>query len=365
MYQRKLKFQPPEKKAGSDKVRLIAAVSVTALAIILIYLYISSGSDNDNPVNIEKISRHVTKEIISKDIDSVLFSFGIKREWIKEVPLKESIPGRENMISKEIKIPSDLLTIELNYELTNYFKSVNLKDRAAEDPKTKNLVISIYTPGDSADKLTGKLNFIYTDSVRRNASEVCIILDSLDFYPLGDVQKILSSPENFSLFLPMRNDKADYQSDIQESGKDYVIDFIIGDENDVAADFKSDMSEKIWKSKVKTVSVSYAGTSGIILTDRKDLKEFTNLIREEFTKNEMKVFSDSFFTPLKTNDQKINSLFENIVSNSVPGKRIQIYAVNMSPEEFKEYESKVYSLKKLGYKFIRFSEAMKRLSAEQ
>lgn len=365
MYQRKLKFQPPEEKAPADRIRLIVAVSVTVLIIILIYILISFGSDNDNPVNIEKISKPVTNEIISRDIDSVLFSFGIKREWIKDVPVKESIPGKENIISREIKIPTDLLTIELNYELTNYFKSVNLKDRAAEDPKTKNLVISIYKQGDSADKLTGKLNFIYTDSLRRNASEVCIILDSLDLYPAGDVQKILSSPENISLFLPMRNDKADYQSDIQESGKDYIINFIIGDENDVAADFKSDMSEKTWKSKVKTISVSYAGASGIILTDSKELKEFTNLIREEFSKNDMKVFSDSLFTPKKTNDQKINSLFENIISNSVPGKRIQIYAVNMNPAEFKEYENKVYSLKKLGYKFIRFSEAMKRLSAEQ
>lgn len=365
MYQRKLNTQITEPPKENKNIKLIVIASTVALTIILFYLYISLSSDDDNSSG-ELISvKPVSKETLSKDIDSILFTFGIRKEWIKESAAKENKTEDDkskNTISKDVRIPNDLLTIELNYELTNYLRSRGIREKVTEDPKTKNLQINILPGSDSLHAISGRLNFIYSDTVKRTSSEVCLILDSIDYYPLAEILGVLDSPEKFSVLLPMRNDKADYQSAILESGKDYLIEFSAGDENDIAADFKSDMPEKVWKAKVKSVSMNNSAASGIIILNGRDQQEFVSIVSDEFTRNNAKVYKDTLYTPFRSGEEKINSLFENIISNTISGKKYLIYKLNFSPAEFSDYEKKVNQMKKLGYKFTDFKTLIKNQS---
>jgi 2-hydroxy-3-keto-5-methylthiopentenyl-1-phosphate phosphatase len=111
---------------------------------------------------------------------------------------------------------------------------------------------------------------------------------------------------------------------------------------------------------VKSVPVNFSGVSAIILKSGNVSQEFQNSVMDEFTKNNLKVFRDTLFTKLKSSENIISSLFENIISNSKSGKKFLIYQVSLSPQEFKEFETKVYQLKKIGYEFVNFREMMKR-----
>ncbi len=363
MYQRKLKERIPDPDSGGNKSKFVLLLLPAALILILIifFLIFNFNKDEKSDQNITSANVPVTKETLSKDIDSVLFTFGISKDWIRDVSKKDKTPNADVLwFSKEVKIPPDILNIDLNYELTNYFRSRGMSNRVSEDPKSKNLLFGIYTGNDTARKLTASVKFIYTDSLKRIAADVCLILDSLEYYPLSEVRYILSSAEAYSVFLPLRNDKADYQSAITETGKDYLIEFTTGSEKDIASDFREDMNETSWKAKVKSVPVNFSGVSGIILKSGNVSQEFQNSVMDEFTKNNLKVFRDTLFTKFNSSENIISSLFENIISNSKSGKKFLIYQISLSPQEFKEFETKVYQLKKFGYEFVNFREMMKR-----
>jgi hypothetical protein len=350
------------------RIKLIVIISLIVLMIILFYVYVSIDGSSENKTGIQK-TNPPSKEKIIKDIDSIIFTFGIKKEWIRNVNAKD-LKNRQEQTSntKEVLIPTDLPTIDLNYEISNYLKSNNFDNKVTEDPKSKNIVMSIFYSPDSLKNQIGNIKFIYSDSVKRNAAEVCIVLDSLDSYNLSDVEKILTSTQEFSVFLPLRNDKADYQSMIMDLKKDYLIKFSVGGEDDIEADFKEDMKENVWKSKIKSVVLNFPQASGIILSGSGGLNDFENMIQDEFVKNNLNVYRDSIFVQfvqLKRTENEITSLFDDIISKSKSGRKFLIYDVNFNPVEFSDYDREVYTMKKLGYRFFDFKELMNRVTKDK
>lgn len=346
------------------KITILISALIIIVAAVLIYIYSSGNADSVN--NSNRNLKLKNKSVISRQIDSIIFTFGIKKEWIlnNETSAKDSLSKNKNiksrinqqLISKEVFIPVDLPMIDLNHEISGYLKSNDLSETVTEDPKSKNLLINIFSETDSNKQPVGNLKFIYSDSVKRNAAKVCIVFDSIDYYNFNDVEKMLGSTQEFSVFLPLRNDKADFQSGVTGAKRDYLLKLIVGNEDDIEADFKSDMKESLVRSKIRTLYLNFSQSSGIILYDMNNLMEFENKIREEFEKNNMKVYQDTVFTEVRRGDDIVASLFKDIVNHSNSGKKILFYTVNFSPENFTEYDSQVYTLKKKGFKFYNFKE---------
>jgi len=366
LYRRKLRYRTPEVEVQKNhKLKLLIITALCAAAIILFYFYTTLNDDNTIGKNAIYKVNYISREDLSKDIDSVAYTFGIHKDWIINISQKikkDKSPGDSLLISKEIWIPSDIPMIDLNFEFSNYLRSNLFKEKVTEDPKTKNIFLEIYPAKDTAGKLAGTINFVYNNSLKRDASDVCLILDSIEVYPLDNVQNILGSTEEFSVFLPLRNDKADYQSMVMDSKRDYLLKFSIGDENNVIADFKSDMKESVWKAKVKSASINFPNSSGIIMKTKTGFNEFENEVREEFEKNNMTVYIDSLFSQHIGGEQTINWFFSDIISKSNSGKNFLFYTVNFSPDVFNYFDREVYKLKKLGYKFLNFKDMIKKIN---
>lgn len=350
---------------NNEKAKIILITSLSALVIILFYFYVSSDDDSINQTqNSELRVVPLSKDKLAYDIDSILYSFGINKEWIKEKTFKGKDTKSSNeqfLISKEVKIPADLLTIDLNYEITDYLRNNNFRNNVVEDPKTKNLVMNIISAADSAEKEVGILKFNYNDSVKRNTADICLVLDSIDEYILIDLESMLNSNQEYSVILPLRNDKADYQSKIIELKKDYLMKFSVGNEDDIDADFKNDMKESTLKSRIRSLSINFPAVTGIILTGNNNNQEFYKTVKEEFTKNNLMVYPDSMFSAYRSGDSKVTNLFEDIISETKNGKNFLFYDVNFNPEEFEAYDREVYSLKKSGYRFFNFKDLMNRI----
>lgn len=335
------------------KLKLILIVCLSLIIIFLVTIFFLAGRANKESANVPAV---INEAGISKGIDSILFTFGISKQWIVEPVSKGKVPVKSG-ISKEVVIPNDILSIDLNYELTDFFRSRGIKNKVTEDPKSKNILMNFSS--DTAKDFSGAIKFIFSDTVKRNAANVCLVFDSLDNYNIRNVQNLLASAQNFSVFTPVRNDKADIQSEIFESKRDYLIKFSVGGEEDVDADFKPDMNEKILKQKIRSVQLNFPGVTAIILvykSNKKDLIDFGNELKKEFENDGKTVYEDTIFSSVKYTGSKVNSLFEDIPSKSAAEKKYLFYDINFNPEEFSEYDSQVYSMKKLGYKFLSFKE---------
>ncbi len=350
----------------SQYVKIILIALLSLFAITLFYFYVSSDDKTISTGNEDKIISAATGDRLLSDIDSILYSFGIRKDWIKDVNIKakdQKKTGDVFLFNREIRIPSDLAVIDLNYEITNYFRKYNNEIIVTEDPKTKNIVMNISSVSDSLHKQTGMIKFLYSDSLKRNAADIALLLDSLDLYSLKEAEEILTSAQEFTVILPLRNDKADYQSRIIELKRDYLLKLSVGDEDDIEADFKDEMKESVRSSKIKSLALSFPNTTGVILINKTRNSDFFNAVKNDFIKNEMKVYNDSVFDEYKSSEKKVVSIFEDIINEAKKGKKILIYDINFSPEDFASYDRQVYSMKKLGYRFYNFRDLMKK--AEQ
>lgn len=351
---------------NSRYVKIIIIMLLSVFAVTLFYFYETAEDKNKIPSNTSEQNISVrSKDKILSDVDSILNSFGIRKEWIRENPGKDKDqknPGTELMFSKEVRIPADLPSIDLNYEITNYFRNNNNDVKVSEDPRTKNITMNIFSIKDTLLKQTGIIKFTYADSLKRNAAEVALVLDSLDMLSLKQAEEILSSTQEFSVILPMRNDKADYQSRILELNRDYLLKLSVGDEDDIEADFKDGMKESLRSSKIKSLSLSFPNTSGVILISRSGNREFYNAVKNEFLKNSIKVYSDSVFNDFRSGENKVISLFEDIINEAKSGKKFLFYDVKFDPEEFAAYDKMLYSMKKLGYRFTSFKSLISKIS---
>ncbi|MFZ1322238.1 MAG: hypothetical protein WAT71_11850 [Ignavibacteria bacterium] len=350
--------------AKNEKYKILLITGLGIVLVILTFIFLNTELDIDAVDNSLEKKAAMTPDKFKKDIDSIIYSFGIKEEWKIKVPEnKVNISGDKGLaFAQSIRIPVDIQTINLNLDITNYLEKNGFVSKTLEDPRSKDIMIEIFQVKDSLQTRYAKLNFVYSKDISRNISETAIVLDSIEYIDYQNAEIIIKSVEKFSVFLPIGNDKADYQSMIIDNSKNYLLKFYIGNDDDITSDFRTEMKENVIRQKVRTAAVNFPGVSGVVLYYPKGMKEFAEKISSEFKKNNFTVFSDTLFKSIKTEENKVSKLFEEIKRNSDKGIKVQFYTVSFTEKDFTEFENRTEELKKPGYKFISINEAVKLIS---
>jgi len=368
------------------KIKIILIASLVAITGVLLYFYLNKTDDTQETGIEKKTEKKFTDEELRKtippEIDSMLYSYGIKKDWIKDSrnDKSEKKTGRGNQekgsndkanpdlwFAKDVLIPLDLSTIEVTTNLTNMLRYYGLEETINEDPKTKNISADIFFKKDSLRKTIGNVKLTYADKIKRDASDVCLILNNITDFKSSDLNDVLNSNESFSVILPLTNDKSDVQSLILNSKKDFLLKFSLGKEDDVEADFKSGTEgSREWRAKIKSVSYEFAKTGGVILENPVKDFVFEQKIREEFQKYKISTYKDTLlmkFASSNIDEKKIYDLFTNIINRTKNGFTANFYLLNLSPAEFTFLDKEIANLKRRGYKFYSFKDMMRKLSA--
>ena len=350
----------------TEKYKILLITGLGIILVILTFIFLNTDPDKIESENSIEKKVAMTSDKFKKDIDSIIYSFGIKEEWkIKPPENKINISGENGLVlAQSIKIPLDIQTINLNLDITNYLEKNGFVSKTLEDPRSKDITIEIFQMKDSIKNRYAKLNFVYSKDISRNVSETAIVLDSIEYIDFQNAENIIKSVEKFSVFLPIGNDKADYQSMIMDNRKNYLLKFYIGSNEDITSDFRTEMKENVIRQKVRSAAVNFPGVSGVVLYYPKGMKEFAEKISSEFKKNNFTVFSDTLFKAIKTEENKVSKLFEEIKKNSDKGIKVQFYTVSFTEKDFTEFENRTEELKKPGYKFISINEAVKLISEQ-
>ncbi len=375
----------------SVKSRFILLGILFLLTLILLIIYLNRKPEEkilqevkDTP-SVKQITADEAKKILPGQIDSILFTYGLKKEWInepgqfktveKQTKKKQKVkeeklpPSKETLwFIKEVSVPKDIPVSLVNLDITKYLSSFEFSSTSSEDPKTFNVTMKIYNAKDSSKKTLAEIYFIYNDKLKRDAADVCIILDKLEDIPMQDVEKILKDSEKYSVVLPDMVRRIDLQTVVLDSKRDYVIFAEIGNEEDITAEFRTDMREKDWRSRIRSICYEYDKAGGVILKNPRKIYRYENDILNEFSRYRLPVFKDTLlikFSGEEKSDKKISLLFRDIETKANSGYKFLIYLVNFSAEDFFEFERKVFDLKKKGYKFLSFSDMVKKIKNRQ
>ncbi|MFC2092788.1 hypothetical protein ACFLSV_02710 [Bacteroidota bacterium] len=356
------------------KIKFLTTISLIILSIILLFIYSKVKKDEDENSTLVSYTSEQLKKLTSAEIDTILTDFGIKNEWITDLSRKDTVktqnPKEDKQSStgklwfhKNVTIPVDLSAPDLIVEISDFLNAIKLSTNINEDPKTRNLSMDIYFSSDTKKETLAKINFIYSDKIKRDAADICIILNNLHNLTEKELNIVLKSPEKFALVLPTHIEETDIQSVIFDSKKEYLLLLDIGSDEDIKADFRSDMRLEDWKSKVRSFCYEYDKAGGVLLNVRSDQFKFETDVNEEFRKYRNNAYRDTILIKFNTDEdgeKKINALFSDIKKRAKNGYRSLIYLVDFSYNDFQNYSRKLFELEKKGYKLITFSKVIKR-----
>jgi hypothetical protein len=366
-----------------NKVIIIAALAVTAAILLITKFYLkdkkTTSEENGSVIGDLIRSNQTTKpnlEILEKTldggIDSVFANFGIKKEWIttnynpKIFKTQSKTPAKDvEWFSKEILIPKELSTIEVNLDLASYIGASGLSSIVNEDITTKDITINVKNPDTTKTSPLAKISVKHSDKVTRDAGIFAVILDNIGDYNEEEVDKYLINKFEFSYVFPRSLDRVNLQTKLLQNKKDVLINLTIGEKDNYDTDFHSGLDEKQIKEKIKSFSSDYPSISTVILTRTSgDVpKNKMQLIADELGKFNIKVISDSALVKLLTKaDEDSKDKISIIVSGLKTKASLNKTAITMlkiEPDEFEKFYSEILVLKKLGYRFYNMNDYLK------
>lgn len=324
---------------------------------------------NDNFSQKNEISEEFIRKNISAGIDSVLSNFGIKEEWITtsdtEVLKKtgKTQSSDAELFIKNVLIPKDLNSIEINADLSSYISFLGLKSQVNEDILSKDLDITVLFD-DSLKQKTPlcKLKITHSEKVNRETAIVCVIINNINEYKTDDIDRIFLSKNEFSFVFPRNLDEIDLQNKLLHSKKDVIINLTAGGKDNYEADFNASMDEKAILERVKSFSVDFPTINTVLLTKQDDdiPLPLLNSINTNLTNYKIRVINENELSPLLSDAEfkspdKFTLLAANIKSRSKLTKTI-ITSVSVDHDDFEKFYDNIQILKKLGYKFYNYSE---------
>ncbi len=338
--------------------------------------------DGSKNINID-----VLKGRCDRDIDSILFNFGIKKEWIttsypadKTPPVKQDKSSKQPKVKKEnlavkwfqkdVSIPKDLTTAEINLDLTTYTNFLGLDAAVNEDIRTTAINFVIYSPADTSRNNSTplvKINIYPTDKIKRDAGSLVLIISHISDFKKDQLENILNTVNEFSFIFPRNPEEIEIQNKLIQLKKDVLVNLTVGTNDNYDADFRIGMDDKELKQKVKSINSDFPSIKTGILSkiNAQVPNDLTfRLITEEFLKNGIKVIRDTLLTKLLSKDEEDSDNKVQLIVNQIKEKaslagRV-IAVLNLSNEEFLNFLDEVQNLKKRGYKFYTFSQYVNR-----
>lgn len=358
---------------------IIALIAVTGSLLISKYMLSESTDQKPNSINIPgennqnsngKIDPEHLKSFLSQGVDSVLRNFGVKSEWVtlnnEEKPQKKPAKNESkdaSLFSKNILIPNDLTSIEVNAELNSFFNHYGFFTSVYEDIITKDVMISVNEKDTASGKLPLiKLNIIHSDKVHRESAIVCVIINNITDYENEEIDKLLMNKQEFSFVFPRNLDEIDLQNKLLHHKKDVIINLTVGQKENYETDFNASMDEKAVRERVKSFSVDFPTVTTVILT-RKDNDinpAFITMVQNELNSFKIRVINDHELSALFTKAEeeagdKYGAFASNLKTKGSLAKSI-VTSIAVNKDDFEKFYDEVLKLKKLGYKFYNFAE---------
>ena len=369
----------------SFRFKILILVLLALIASVLIYLKIKNPEYNrtidfiseqkNRNEDLFDVNYDILKDKIDRDIDSVIYNFGIKKEWIstsypgdKPVKSKQDKPKKEPVnvkwFSKNIFIPKDVISSEINLDLTNYFRSYGLNTSVNEDIKTADIIIDVTQPGDTGNTQTpfARISIQHSDKIQRETGTYVIILNNIWDYKQDELDNIIANYPEFSLMFPRNLDQIDLQNKLIQMKKDVIINLTIGENDKPDNDFYPGIDDKTLKQRVKSFISDFPYIKTLLITHSEPVLTQNKLIPQlidEFAKYDVKIIPDSLFVKIDSKDNDSKNNVQTILARLKSGiiNKGKFFAIlSVSYDDFVQLYDGISGLKKAGYKFYNYAQ---------
>jgi hypothetical protein len=343
------------------------------LLIILIVLIIFRPGKNESGTDekaVEKSfkSREEIKVSLPLEIDSILFSYGIQKEWVKN-----SAPVNSTAwFSKEIQLSYDIYAGAVASDIDKYILRYNLYLESKEDfnPNLQypvNLYAQIKDFNVQPEISVGSLNFVYKDFLKRLSGDICIVLNNLESIENEKAKEIINNQSYFSFVMPNSFEAIDLQALMIDLKSNYINCFELGEADNYQADFRDQQNDNAGNrrntrdniQKMNQICNEYDKEKGLVLLNPKKLYETQQIIINGLTKCRGNVYTDTVLIPVDLRGEPVTNKiqFEKIIKEKTSDGLIKkVILLSIRGEDYPFLLEAVSGMEKKGYRFFYFLE---------
>jgi hypothetical protein len=317
-------------------ITFLFCLAIIALAANVIVDKIFNGNDSAAISGFDASS-------INKEFLNDLNKFGLKSDWIVKVnnKISKGIPYYQVELPKDLPIPIVLSEVYAS------FYSPDIKIKSLEKTIGGKTDLEIYLQ----NSLNLRAEFNYGNDIRRDAGNLGIIIFDLEQLNVKDLTAIIEFPQTFISVLVPSKSVVKLIPDLINNRKEYAI--LINDKiNDLDYRLNNDFSPYRLKLIIRSIIGDFSDAIFFIIDDRSTLYSSSSgkIICDEFAKRNIKLIKESSLPEiLKASGNEQKTLLWNSVEKIHFGinKLISIRA-----EDFGTIKPEIFSLIKVGYKFI-------------
>ncbi|MBN1633140.1 MAG: hypothetical protein JW917_03130 [Ignavibacteria bacterium] len=351
---------------------LILLVLLITVVILLIFRQKENNYDYGDNISKSVKTKEEIKISLSNELDSVMFSFGIQKEWIKNT----SAQNPSGWFSKEISLPNDVYAGAVVSDLIKHILQYSLIIESKEDFNPNHLVpvnlfAEIKDAGGKSEFIIANLDFIYNENLKRDAGKVCIILNDFENFEREKAEEIINNQKNLSFVMPNSFDLIDIQAIMINSECDYINCFEIGEANNYQADFRNQKDNMVNRSNNKKrmykICNDYDKEKYLILLNPLKLNETQTEIINDLSKCRGNIFVDTVLIKIDLrNEGNIDeSDFEKLIKEKTNyGLMKKAILLGINGGDYSALMNCISRMEKSGYKFYSFKEFVKRQMIE-
>lgn len=352
----------------------IKILLIPALLTILIILCVSRPGGNESPDN-ENVtgkslkSREELKVSLSSEIDSILFTFGIQKEWVKN----SVTVNASEWFNKEIQLPYSIYAGAVSSDIHKHISGYNLylysKEDFSPNPQSPaNLSVQINDISVQPEVSVGSLNFIYKEFLKRNAGEVCVVLNNLENVENEKAKDIINNQSYFSFIMPNSFEAIDLQALMIDLKSDYINCFILGEAENYQADFRDQQNDNRRNyrdniQKMHQICNDYDKEKGLILLNPLKFNETQQSIMNGLSKCRGNIYIDTLVitTDLQKEPASDKAFFEKLIKEKTGNGLVKrVLLLSIKGDDYPFLLEAVSGMEKAGYRFYYFKEFIKR-----
>ena len=280
---------------------------------------------------------------INKEFINDLYNFGLKSEWIKIIKNKNA----KDIYSYRVQLPKDLSIPVVLSEIYASFYSSDIKINSMEKTIGGKTTVEIYQQNNL--RLTSEFN--YGNDIRRDAGDLGIIVFGLEQLNSNNIDAMIGFPLTFITVLVPSKSAVKLIPNLTDNRKEYAI--LIND-NISDLDYKLSKDFSIYRLKliVRSIVADFPNAVFFLIDDQSKLYSSPagKIIEDEFTKRNIKLLTQSSIPEiLNGSSSGIKEIFRNKVEKVHLGSS---KLISIRADDFTALKPEIFSLIKVGYKFI-------------
>lgn len=320
---------------------LFAAAIIVLLANIIFGNFIEDENFTEEPVELSEVE-------IDKKFKEALYHFGIKEDWIKENKKGSA------KINYAVTIPGDLpVTLILN-EIFNAYQPGSADFISREKVINGKSFLEIHSGGEA--KLSAE--FSYNKNLVRKAGSAAFILEDIMDLNEERLSGILSTTEAFAAVVTPSAKAKILSRKISAGSKEYIV--FIGDNiTEINYKISDKYSVPRLKNSVRAIVGDFSSALFFMYDEGSSLYESTafNFVREQLNKRNIRMVPQKSLTRLEGDER--DELINEFRSRMFSAKEEEPVLFLISAEDFLKLGEEIVKFRKIGYKFINPSLALK------